>query len=168
MTKAYENIIYEKKLPIAYIMLNRPDKLNALSMPLQLEVRDALEDAGWEDSEVRVVVIKGTGRAFCSGFDISIPHDRDAVQYREALLKGPGLDGTGFWDVFWENPKPLIAQVHGFCLAGGMARIFCVCASTCFIGQLLGSGRLATREYQGPAQCDTSAFQPSRSRWSSV
>ena len=45
----YENILYEKQAPIAYVTLNRPEKLNALSQDLQLEVRDALEDAGWGD-----------------------------------------------------------------------------------------------------------------------
>ena len=134
----YENIIYEKKPPIAYITLNRPDKLNALSMPLQLEVRDALWNAGWDDNEIRIVIIKGAGRAFCAGFDISEPRDRDGVQYRASLLKGKGLDGTAFWDVFWDNPKPLIAQVHSFCLAGGMALAsfcdLCICSADALFG----------------------------------
>jgi len=134
----YENIIYEKKPPIAYITFNRPDKLNALSMPLQLEVRDALWNAGWDDTEIRVVIIKGAGRAFSAGFDISEPRDRDAVQYRAALLKGKGLDGTAFWDVFWDNPKPLIAQVHSFCIAGGMAVAsfcdLCICSEDTLFG----------------------------------
>ena len=80
--KAYENIIYEKKPPIAYITLNRPEKLNVLSMDLQLEVRDALEDAGWQDKEIRVIVLKGAGRGFSSGFDISKAGDADVVQWR--------------------------------------------------------------------------------------
>ena len=134
----YENIIYEKKPPIAYITLNRPERLNAFTMPLQLEVRDALWDAGWDDNEIRVVIIKGAGRAFSSGFDISETRHRDPVQYRAALLKGKGFDGTAFWDVFWDNPKPLIAQVHSFCLAGGMALIsfcdLCICSEDALFG----------------------------------
>ena len=51
--------------------LNRPDKLNALSPDLQLEVRHALEDAGWEDDDIRVIVLKAAGRAFSAGFDIT-------------------------------------------------------------------------------------------------
>ena len=54
----YENIEYEKRSAIAYVTLNRPDKLNALSPDLQLEVRHALEDAGWEDDDIRVIVLK--------------------------------------------------------------------------------------------------------------
>ena len=67
----YGNIIYEKNPPVAYVTLNRPEKLNSLSMDLQLEVRDALEDAGWKDDEIRVIVLKGDGRGFSAGFDIS-------------------------------------------------------------------------------------------------
>ena len=137
----YENIIYEKKPPIAYITLNRPDKMNALSRPLQLEVKDALEDAGWNDDAIRVIVIKGAGRCFSAGFDLSEPHEEprnDVVQWRKYYLGGNSFSSTIFWDVFWRNPKPLIAQVHGFCLAGGCAAAtFCdltVCSEDALFG----------------------------------
>jgi enoyl-CoA hydratase len=137
--KAYDNIIYEKKPPIAYVTLNRPEKLNALSNDLQTEVRDALEDAGWKDDEIRVIIIKGAGRGFSAGFDISGGGgSTDAVQIRARFLKGDGFSGTTWWDVFWNNPKPLIAQVHGFCIAGGMATVsFCdlrICSENALFG----------------------------------
>ena len=50
-----DKILYEKRGPIAYVTLNRPDKLNALSDDIQLEVREALEDAGWGDDAIRVI-----------------------------------------------------------------------------------------------------------------
>jgi enoyl-CoA hydratase len=136
---AYENITYEKQPPIAYVTLNRPEKLNALSQDLQLEVRDALEDAGWADDEIRVIVLKGAGRGFSSGFDISGGGGgSDSVQVRSRFLKGKGFSATTWWDVFWNNPKPLIAQVHGFCIAGGMATAtFCdlrICAEDAKFG----------------------------------
>ena len=139
VTNAYENIIYEKKPPIAYVTLNRPEKLNALSQDLQIEVRDALEDAGWEDNEIRVIVMRGAGRGFSSGFDISAGGgSTDAVQVRARLLKGKGFSATTWWDVFWNNPKPLIAQVHGFCIAGGCATVsFCdlrICSEDALFG----------------------------------
>ena len=56
--KDYQNIIYEKTPPIAYITFNRPEKVNALSADLQAEVCSALEDAGWRDEGVRVIVLK--------------------------------------------------------------------------------------------------------------
>ncbi len=135
----YENIIYEKKPPIAYVTLNRPEKLNALSQDLQIEVRDALEDAGWNDNDIRVIVMKGAGRGFSAGFDIGAGGGSpDAVQVRARFLKGKGFGATTWWDVFWNNPKPLIAQVHGFCIAGGMATAtFCdlrICSEDALFG----------------------------------
>ena len=116
---SYENIIYEKRGPIAYVVLNRPDKLNALSEDLQLEVRSALEDAGWLDEEIRVIVLKASGRAFSAGFDITTTNKINAVKRRARFLKGKTFSASAWWDVFWNNPKPIIAQIHGFCIAGG-------------------------------------------------
>ncbi|HJM88977.1 MAG TPA: enoyl-CoA hydratase/isomerase family protein [Dehalococcoidia bacterium] len=123
MTADYETITYEKEAPIATITLNRPDKLNALSQELQLEVRSALEDAGWGDDSIRVIVLKAAGRAFSAGFDISGARGgrSDAVRGRENFMHGKGFSASAWWDVFWNNPKPIIAQIHGFCIAGGLA-----------------------------------------------
>jgi enoyl-CoA hydratase/carnithine racemase len=139
VTKTYENIIYEKEAPIAFITLNRPDKINALSEGLQLDVRDALEDAGWHDDEVRVIVLKAAGRAFSAGFDISGGGgSSDAVQVRDRFMKGKGFSASAWWDVFWNNPKPIIAQIHGFCIAGGLATAtFCdlrICSEDAMFG----------------------------------
>ncbi len=123
--RAYHNIIYQKNPPIAYITFNRPEKVNALSEDLQAEVGEALDDAGWHDDEIRVIVIKGAGHNFSAGFDLSSSDNADAVQWRSRFLKGKGFSATGWWDVFWGNPKPLIAQVQGYCIAGG-------CATACF------------------------------------
>jgi enoyl-CoA hydratase/carnithine racemase len=119
---SYENITYVKEAPIAYLTLNRPEKLNALSEDLQLEVRDALEDAGWGDDEIRVIVLRGAGRSFSAGFDISGGEGRpDGVEMRHRFLNTKTFSGSTWWDVFWNNPKPIIAQIHGYCIAGGMA-----------------------------------------------
>ena len=117
----YENIEYEKRGATAYVTLNRPDKLNALSPDLQLEVRNALEDAGWEDDDIRVIVLKAAGRAFSAGFDITTSPRANAVERRAKFLKGKSFSASGWWDVFWNNPKPIIAQIQGFCIAGGLA-----------------------------------------------
>ena len=140
VNKAYKNIIYEKKPPIAYVTLNRPEKVNALSIDLQKEVKDALEDAGWKDGEIRVIVIKGAGRGFSAGFDMSGEGGAaNAVQIcDQLLLHHEGFNATSFWDVFWGNKKPIIAQVHGFCLAGGCATAcfcdLCICSEDALFG----------------------------------
>lgn len=118
---SYETILYEKKDVIATVTLNRPDKLNALSETLQLEVRDALEDAGWGDDRIRVIVLKAAGRAFSAGFDITSDDGGSAVNWHDRFLKGKGFSESAWWDVFWKNPKPIIAQIHGYCIAGGLA-----------------------------------------------
>ncbi len=118
---SYENITYEKSGPIATVTLNRPDKLNALSEGLQLEVRHALEDAGWEDEDIRVIVLKAAGRAFSAGFDIAVSAKANAVERRARSAIGKTFSASAWWDVFWNNPKPIIAQIHGFCIAGGLA-----------------------------------------------
>ena len=117
----YETITYEINGPVATITLNRPDKLNALSDELQLEVRRALEDAGWEDDAIRVIVLKAAGRAFSAGFDITTSAKTNAAAKRARFLKGKNFSASGWWDVFWNNPKPIIAQIQGFCVAGGLA-----------------------------------------------
>ena len=117
----YETITYETNGPVATITLNRPDKLNALSDELQLEVRRALEDAGWEDDAIRVIVLKAAGRAFSAGFDITTSAKTNAAAKRARFLKGKNFSASGWWDVFWNNPKPIIAQIQGFCVAGGLA-----------------------------------------------
>lgn len=123
----FQDIIYEKQAPIAYVTLNRPEKVNALSANLQAEVRAAFEDAGWHDDSIRVIVLKANGRAFSAGFDLSGgggPSNAHTIRTR--FLHGKGFSASAWWDVFWNNPKPIIAQVHGFCIAGG-----CATASFC-------------------------------------
>ena len=65
----YEDLIWEKRGGTAILTLNRPEKLNALSKNLKAELKEALEQAR-DDEEVRVLVITGSGRAFCTGVDL--------------------------------------------------------------------------------------------------
>lgn len=114
-------IIYEKKNRIAYITLNRPEKLNALNLTLRLELIDALNDAN-RDTEIHCLVIKAAGRAFSAGYDIS--HDKDGGYVSLGNTIREDIDGimtdiTGVWNSIWNSRKPVIAQVHGYCLAGG-------------------------------------------------
>lgn len=114
---AYENIIYEKDGGKARVILNRPQKLNALTLDMQREIADALWDAD-DDPDVHVVILKGAGRAFCAGYDITPTpsravrpsFDRDTWNMERSLA----LRMTIF-----DMHKPVIGQIHGYCVAGG-------------------------------------------------
>ena len=106
--------------PVRRLTLNRPASLNALSAELIDRLSEALSAAA-EDQTVRVLIIRGAGRAFCAGYDL-----KEEAEHRAE--RGP-LDVAGWraelaesvarmLEVF-DHPKPVIAQVHGYCLAGG-------------------------------------------------
>ncbi len=116
----YETIIYEKERGRARITLNRPEKLNAISWQMMQELNQALWEAD-RDPEVHVVIIKGAGRAFSSGYDITPPsgersHAPGPSMERDIWFLERGLE---LRMALWEMHKPTIAQVHGYCLAGG-------------------------------------------------
>jgi enoyl-CoA hydratase len=99
------------------LKLNRPDKLNALSGELVRALSRAIDEAA-ADSEVRVIALAGAGRAFCSGYDLSEEAAGDIhgpVAWRDLLA----ADVAATLQVL-DCPKPVIAQVHGYALAGGL------------------------------------------------
>ena len=99
------------------LVLNRPGKLNALSAPLVAALVDGI-DAAVADPDVRVIVIEGAGRAFSSGYDLTEEVEgslEGPVAWREALAR----DVAATLRVL-DAPKPVIAQVHGYALAGGL------------------------------------------------
>jgi len=114
----YKNIIYKKHDRITRITLNRPDVLNALSFDLLDELESALAEAE-QDSEVGVIIIQGAGRAFSAGYDIQPGkpgvHNAGPILSDLTFLKKVGRKVTAPWN----TTKPVIAQVHGYCVAGG-------------------------------------------------
>lgn len=143
----FENIIYEKNEAerIATVTLNRPEKLNALSQGLRNELDMVIDDLE-TDNDTRVLIIKGAGRAFSAGYDMGGP--RRAPATAEAATPPPevplydagarGMDQTRLpssgaswmrrnfylsaerWLRLFNVRQCTIAQVHGYCLAGGM------------------------------------------------
>src|SRR4029077_15801010 len=99
------------------IVLDRPPKLNALSGPLIAALMAAL-DAAVADPAVRVIVLEGAGRAFSSGYDLGeeVEGGVDARVQGRALLAADVAATLRILDC----PKPVIAQVHGYALAGGL------------------------------------------------
>jgi len=101
------------------LTLNRPDKRNALSNALRGELFAALEAAD-RDETVRVVILRGAGECFSAGYDLSREGARQPLPY--ATAGGPGQWARhvveGCFRI-WDLAKPVIGQVHGWCLAGG-------------------------------------------------
>jgi enoyl-CoA hydratase len=116
-----EPVLLEEDLgPVRRLTLNRPEVLNALSEELVDLLSIALRRARTDDA-VRVLVIRGAGRAFCAGYDLKEEAEREA---REGPLDVAGWRAELQHSVermleLFDHPKPVIAQVHGYCLAGG-------------------------------------------------
>jgi enoyl-CoA hydratase len=131
---SYETLLYDTEGAIATVTLNRPDRLNTIVPPMPDELERAI-DAAVADRDVKVIVLRGAGRAFCAGFDLGGGfHHWDE-----------GLTTDGKWDPgkdfmmatsptfgpvpkfmsIWRSPKPVIAQVHGWCVGGGSDMALC-------------------------------------------
>jgi len=127
---AFENIIYETERGRARIVLNRPEKLNALSNDLLYELNEALWEAD-DNKDVHCVIVKGAGRAFSAGYDLTgsrARHGLSRIRSGENRYRGGRSMDDDAWQLakaqryrmaLFDMHKPTIAQVHGYCLAGG-------------------------------------------------
>jgi enoyl-CoA hydratase/carnithine racemase len=112
----FEAIVYEKAPPRATIRLNRPEKLNAFDFQMLREIARAAEDASWDD-EIRVVVVTGTGRAFCVGADLKA-WGADLIDNPREYWKWFGAF-KDMHDRLREIGKPTLARVQGMAVGGG-------------------------------------------------
>jgi enoyl-CoA hydratase/carnithine racemase len=112
----FEAIVYEKEPPRATIRLNRPEKLNAFDFQMLREIARAAEDASWDD-EIRVVVVTGTGRAFCVGADLK-SWGADLIDNPREYWKWFGAF-KDMHDRLREIGKPTLARVQGIAVGGG-------------------------------------------------
>jgi enoyl-CoA hydratase len=115
----YQKIIVDHPLPrVQRITLNRPEKRNPLSNELRTELFHALE-TGDQDPEIRVTIIRGAGPCFSAGYDLQSDSSKGQPFYTPGGLGNwPRHVVDGFFHI-WDLAKPVIAQVHGYCLAGG-------------------------------------------------
>ena len=127
----YETIEYSTGEGIARLVLNRPERMNAINTQLVADLRAAVIAAN-DDSAVRVLVLSGAGRAFCAGYDLDWgTKAEDASQKAMAGQWDPVRDYLGMsrnvraYMSLWESPKPVIAQVHGWCVGGGTDLALC-------------------------------------------
>jgi enoyl-CoA hydratase len=122
MSNTYQTIRLERSGPVALLILTRPERRNAINRRMLGELQEALDEVERDDG-LRVLVVKGAGGNFSSGFDLT--------EQMEARPSGPAtwreiLD-RDFSTVmrFWHFRKPTIAAVQGYCLAGGCELALC-------------------------------------------
>jgi enoyl-CoA hydratase len=132
---SFETVLYEVKDRVAAITLNRPDALNTIVPPMPEEVEAAVRLAV-ENPAVKVIVLRGAGRAFCAGYDFGGGfHHWDQHMTTDGQwdpgkdfvsATAPAMAPTQKLMSIWRSPKPVIAQVHGWCVGGGSD--FALCA----------------------------------------
>lgn len=119
MSAGYEHLLCDDPRPfVRRLTLNRPQKRNALHNALRRELFDALERADRDDA-VRVTVLRGAGPCFSAGYDLSSNVAKDQPWHTAAGDGNWPRHVVEGWFRIWDLAKPVIAQVHGWCLAGG-------------------------------------------------
>ena len=145
----YENLIIDRVGTddrVGRITLNRPEKLNVLSSGLLFELNDVLHDMEADDS-IRVIILRGAGRAFCAGYDLTGGGGGPKRRYKSGddkgrmLIMGVRTSMQQITDIqmyFWNMAKVTIASLHGYAVAGGcelaMMADLVVAAEDCQIG----------------------------------
>jgi enoyl-CoA hydratase len=130
----FETLVYMTDGAIATITLNRPDALNTIVPPMPEEFEAAI-DLAIRDNSVKVIILRGAGRAFCAGYDfgegfhlwdehITTNGKWDAGK-DFAWATAQALAPTQKFMSMWRAPKPVIAQVHGWCVGGGSDTALC-------------------------------------------
>ena len=130
----YETLLYSVADRVATITLNRPDRLNTIVPPMPEEFEAAVT-AAVRDDEVKVIVLRGAGRSFCAGYDFGGGFHHWDDQLATDGKWDPGKDfvfataqaiaPTQKFMSMWRAPKPVIAQIHGWCLGGGSETALC-------------------------------------------
>lgn len=117
---SFETIIFEKQDGIALIILNRPDKKNAITTRMRNELIEVLRDSG-DDDRIRAVILTGGAEVFCSGVDLADPPTPktlwDKISSRRTY---------SYYHLIEDMGKPVIAAIAGYCLAGGL-ELACTC-----------------------------------------
>jgi len=131
----FQTLLYRTDGAIATITLNRPESLNTIVPPMPDEVQAAVGLAVGDD-QVKVIVLRGAGRSFCAGYDFAggFHHWDSEITTDGAwdpgkdfvMATAPSISPTQKFMSVWRSPKPVVAQVHGWCVGGGSD--FALCA----------------------------------------
>jgi enoyl-CoA hydratase len=129
-------VLLDREGKTAWLTLSSPDRLNALDQAMLRQLNSRVDEVA-EDQSVSVVVIRGAGRCFSSGYDLT-PRSAGASEASIVEDYDRLLGNIRLFERFWDLPKPVIAAVHGYCLAGATQLcVFCditVVASEAKIG----------------------------------
>lgn len=127
----FKTVDYSAADGIARLVLNRPERLNAINHELIGDLVSAVAAAN-EDASVRVIVLSGAGRAFCAGYDLDWGTKLEDASQRamsgqwDAVRDYVGMSrNVRAFMSLWESPKPVIAQVQGWCVGGGTDMALC-------------------------------------------
>lgn len=122
----YETLLVDAPAEhVRRITLNRPDKRNAINNLMRSELFEALQ-AFDRDPEVRVTIIRGAGKCFSSGYDLADDLANNQPYYTAGGDGGWSRHVSDGWMSIWDLAKPVIAQVHGYAMAGG-SELACAC-----------------------------------------
>jgi enoyl-CoA hydratase len=120
-----EILLIEDPSPgVRRLTMNRPEKRNALNNALRGAILSALQQAD-TDPSVKVSILRGAGPTFCSGYDLSANNAVDQPYYSAGGAGQWARHVVEGWFKIWDLAKPVIAQVHGYCLAGGSELATC-------------------------------------------
>jgi feruloyl-CoA hydratase/lyase len=122
--KKYETIKVEKENGITWVIFNRPDKRNAMSPQLHMDMDDVLDELSIDD-ETDILILTGAGQAFCAGQDIRL-YFRGTEADPAMRAKARRASNQWRWQKLSTFPKPTIAMVNGFCFGGGFTQV-CAC-----------------------------------------
>jgi trans-feruloyl-CoA hydratase/vanillin synthase len=123
-TKKYETVLIEREGGITWLIMNRPEKRNAMSPQMHIEMDDALAELA-VDPRTEVLVLTGAGEAFCAGQDIKL-YFRANDDAPAARAKARHASNQWRWQRLSTFPQPTIAMVNGFCFGGGFTQV-CAC-----------------------------------------
>ncbi len=125
----FTTLTLEQHDRVRHIVLNRPERLNAINFDMPRELERAVADAN-RDETVHVLVLRGAGRAFCAGYDLDwgtqAEHASDAQRGWDPMRDFAGMsENVRCFMSLWHSRKPIIAQVHGWCVGGGTDLALC-------------------------------------------
>lgn len=133
--KDTDRVLLQIEGGVATITLNRPEKLNALTRDMYMRINELLQDLD-ANPDVRVVRLKGNGRAFSSGYDLSEQVKDGNIGERRDFLNRVANDNR--WRI-WRLSKPVVTQLHGYCLAGAFELVmpsdFIIASEDCVLGE---------------------------------